>query len=308
VPTTVAAARDFAKNYPRGSRLASSAFQGDPGPTPFRPGEVTPGATVVKFAQLVLGEGARRRREMFLDAQAKMAAHHQTLVDQELARRSDPNYMSPFQRESLDLSRQRLEFERNKPATESKPPADEPTTPEIAAAAGHGIKPGPNDPRVVQHAIALTGQEGTDRRARETAKRTQEQRSKVAQARFEMAQINEGRQRVIDQAEQVASDHFDQWYPTATKPIGWFDKGIAQKAASDSLGTSREMLSASKMTEARSIFLAKHKRIAATQYDQSTAARRMQIQSVIDSEMNLPPEADTVLDWNGSEFVPATDK
>jgi hypothetical protein len=296
VPTTFAAARDFAKNYPRGSRLASSAFQGDPGPTPFRPGEVTPGATVVKFAQLVLGEGARRRREMFLDAQARMAAEHQGLVDQELRRRSDPNYISPALAETMRHNRF---MESKPPATPAapQPPADMEVPAPLAESVGHGVQPGPNDPRVVTAAGAATGREHVDQRARDAAERAKQTRSKVAAARFEMDQIKAGRQRALDQAEQLASDHFDRLYARANSPKqggfwGFGSHDTGQRAASDSLQLGQGAQSATDIAAARKSFISKSQRVAASQYDQSTAARRLQIQSVIDSEINLPADVD----------------
>jgi hypothetical protein len=99
MPSALQTSRTYARY---GSRLASSMMQGDPGPSPFMPGSVTPAAAIVKLAHSVLAYGSQKRAQTYNDQVIADAQEKSDLTLKALRQRTDPSYMTDYQRSEVE--------------------------------------------------------------------------------------------------------------------------------------------------------------------------------------------------------------
>lgn len=224
--TTLAESRKFARGA--GSRLATSAYQNadDLQPEPFKTGEASGLGMVVKLAQTVLAEGARRRRE-------KIAAAMAPADD-----------MTSYQRQSLDLQRRRLDLSTRAEDRLANPPAKEATprqfiTPKLPVGTLKAGEPVDIDEyrRVSADERARAAQRAIADRQRTLA--TQRQRSSEAfrAADLELKTIHQNIEAGVAAAEDEAGRQWDAMYGRMGKASGGgFFKKNQKAAVSDSLG------------------------------------------------------------------------
>lgn len=104
MPTAIATARSYAApRFSYGSRLARSMVQGDPGPSLFAPGTVSGASVVTKLAHAILAYGSQKQAAEMNQRIADQAQQKSDLEIAALKQRTDPSYMTDYQRGSLDV-------------------------------------------------------------------------------------------------------------------------------------------------------------------------------------------------------------
>lgn len=270
--SSLAAAREFSR-YTSGSRMARSAFQ-SLDPAPFAPGEASGPALVVKLAQQVLTQGARRRRErLALEFQAQEQQKN-ALTLQKLQRDADPNYMPPYQRQSLDIQR------GNAANTAGNTAADNTRADATAAETKRA-----NDARIAQ---AATNEAGRNTRATNSvaAQRAKAQEREARMQEFQAAnlELNLLKRKgaaAQDAAENVVAAQFDRMDRAST---GGWGKPNQKKAVADSLGM-RATAPPKDVMARRKQKMDDARRTARTLFEQQNGPRIAQLEALRDRHM-----------------------
>lgn len=287
MPSTFAAARDFARGT-GGSRMAQSLYQSadDLAPSYFKPGEVSPGAALVKFAQLFLTQGARMRREREADAFVQSERQRQQLTLDKLERESAPGYESPSLIETKRHNRVVEDRLANPPAKTATPRA----LVTLGADFGQWKKGAQVDPQDPAVRAELQRQ-----RIEQTARHRVNRGNELAEAKFNIAQIDASSKRAQDAAEDQARLQFTALLRDANGPTG----SLARSSARSMLGLTNNsdidpITNSAWVNQARADWIARARRQAATIHEQKYGGQRARYQRTIDS--TLPDENVDVAD------------
>jgi hypothetical protein len=207
VPTALATSRQYARDsLSAGSRLARSAVQPIPGPTYFAPGTYSPGAAAVKLAHALFAYGSQKSAREQQAAAAEAAAYESELRLADLERKADPNYMTRYQTEMIDLARAREERLGTPSAPQATPRAPVWLTEGDARYLGLGGA-GEYDPETARAALNRIRETRLGEQAKvaaDVAKNRSRSAQRYTKAQAELRQYDFERGRVADAAEESA--------------------------------------------------------------------------------------------------------
>jgi hypothetical protein len=263
--------------------MASAAYQ-DLAPDPFKPGEASPEAAVVKFAQIVLTANARRRQDRLREEFQSQQIRNAEMTAAKLTREADPNYISPALRETM---RHNLATEGNAAATQDRLNEPKTATPRalmtLTRPFGEWKAGDQVDPAEYSRVAAAA-------RAQQAAKERDTRKSHVANARYSIDQLKAASVAGQDAAEAVARTTFDGLIRAASE-----GKGSTRRAALANLKLPQNtridpLQDHAAIEKLRQDWIATARKTWATRYERETAGKRATWQRIVDEEANVPAD------------------